>query len=82
MQKQSLPPVVAVARFTDDMVETLQDCFEKYQDGGIVSVEINHKGLWLINPNDNSRQFLGKATFETETCESSYYCRTGHVVVQ
>lgn len=49
------------AFFTRDMAETLVRTFPAYAEGGVVTVEVEDGGLWLVNPNDGSRQFLGKA---------------------
>lgn len=52
------PTVFAVARFEKNMVETLKQYFDAYEDDGVVNVEVTDHGLWLVNPN-GSRQFLG-----------------------
>lgn len=82
MLKSVSAPQFPVARFTGDMVETLQDCFLQYQDDGVVSVEINTMGLWLINPHNNTRQFLGKALPEDDHCENRLSSSALHTVLQ
>lgn len=52
---------MAEAHFTKDMAETLVRFFQAYAECGVVTVEVKDGGLWLVNPNDRSRQFLGKA---------------------
>lgn len=54
-----------LARFTKDMVETLLTFFHAYQRDDVVTLQITHRGLWLVNPHNDSRQFLGQA-FLTE----------------
>ncbi|PIB26624.1 hypothetical protein BFP76_12085 [Amylibacter kogurei] len=54
-----------VIKFTADMAENLMTYFTNYQTGGVVAIESNHLGLWFVNPNDGSRQFLGKAAITT-----------------
>lgn len=49
------------AKFTRDMVETLEKYFDAYAIGGVVTVEVTDAGLWLPNPHVLSRQFLGLA---------------------
>lgn len=53
--------VHATAAFTEDMADTLKQYFQVYAEGGIVSVEVTDRGLWLVNPHYHSRQFLGLA---------------------
>ncbi len=57
---ETLPPG-PVAEFSRDMVETLNEVFSRYETDGVVQVEMNEKGLWLVNPHNGSRQFLGLA---------------------
>jgi hypothetical protein len=57
-------PVVAL--FTEDMVDTLRAFFRIYQVGGVVSIQLVGNGLWLVNPHDGSRQFLGQAKLTDE----------------
>lgn len=58
---QSKPEVLASAKFTRDMVETLSLYFEHYAIDDVVSVEVTTHGLWLKHVPTNSRQFLGRA---------------------
>ena len=51
----------SVIPFTEDMVDTLKKYFSVYASEGVVNMEANAVGLWLINPENNTRQFLGKA---------------------
>lgn len=53
-----------LVQFTKGMVETLDKYFENYASEGVINLESNHMGLWLINPLNSSRQFLGKATLD------------------
>jgi hypothetical protein len=53
------------ACFTKDMVETLLTFFHAYQRDDVVTLQVTERGLWLINPHNDSRQFLGQA-FLTE----------------
>lgn len=55
------PVVLATAELTIDMVDTLKKYFDRYAVDGVVAVEITTHGLWLPNPNENGRQFLGLA---------------------
>lgn len=49
------------ARFTKDMAETLLAFFHVYQRDDVVTLQLTEHGLWLVNPHDGSRQFLGQA---------------------
>ena len=51
----------AVAKFTRDMVDTLDSYFDVYAVHGVVTVEVTDMGLWLPNPHFTCRQFLGLA---------------------
>ncbi|OUS06285.1 hypothetical protein A9Q96_09930 [Rhodobacterales bacterium 52_120_T64] len=51
-----------LVQFTKGMVDTLGIYFDKYASEGVINLESNQMGLWLINPRNSSRQFLGKAT--------------------
>lgn len=53
--------VLGTAEFSEDMVETLRTYFIDYAVGGVVGVEVTDRGLWLVNPDGRSRQFLGLA---------------------
>jgi hypothetical protein len=55
--------VLATARFTVDMAETLSKFFGAYAVEGIVTVEVSDQGLWLVNPHSPARQFLGLADY-------------------
>lgn len=44
-----------------DMAETLRQFFHVYENDGVVTLEVNDRGLWLVHPHDQSRQFLGQA---------------------
>lgn len=61
MAQGSKVEVVAVAEFTEDMVETLHAYFRSYAEDGVVKVEVSTHGLWLPNPVCGGRQFLGLA---------------------
>jgi hypothetical protein len=52
---------LAYADFTKDMAETLHTYFGAYEREGVVRVEITDHGLWLRNPETDTRQFLGSA---------------------
>jgi len=54
-------------QFTKDMGDTLTEYFERYASEGVVNLESNKMGLWLINPINSTRQFLGKATLDGES---------------
>ena len=54
-------------QFTKDMSHTLEKYFENYASEGVVNLEANHQGLWLINPVNETRQFLGKATLNGQS---------------
>lgn len=56
-----------LVQFTKDMSQTLEKYFENYASNGVVNMEANHQGLWLINPVNGSRQFLGKATLNGQS---------------
>jgi hypothetical protein len=53
--------ILATADFSTDMATTLVTYFSTYANDGIVSVEVTDCGLWLVNPHNLSRQFLGFA---------------------
>lgn len=63
--------VVAVAEFTEDMVETLHEYFRCYAKDGVVQVEVSNHGLWLPNPVCGGRQFLGLARHAPTACAGS-----------
>jgi hypothetical protein len=50
-----------LACFTKDMAETLLAFFPAYQRDNVVTLQLTDRGLWLVNPHDGSRQFLGQA---------------------
>ena len=50
-----------LARFTKDMVETLLTFFHAYQRDDVVTLQLTERGLWLVNPHNATRQFLGQA---------------------
>jgi hypothetical protein len=50
-----------LVRFTIDMVETLLAFFHAYQSDDVVTLQLTERGLWLVNPHNGSRQFLGQA---------------------
>lgn len=52
---------LAEAEFSRDMVETLLRYFDAYADEDVVTVEVTNHGLWLPNPQLQTRQFLGLA---------------------
>ena len=58
---QSKPEVLALAKLSRDMVETLSQYFEHYAIDDVVSVEVTTHGLWLKHVPTQSRQFLGRA---------------------
>ena len=55
------PKVLASAKFTKDMVESLETYFDQYAVDGVIGIEVTDQGLWWENPN-GSRQFLGSST--------------------
>lgn len=56
--------ILGQARFTKDMAQTLLTYFSVYAGvDGVVSVELTDRGLWLINPHQPARQFLGLADY-------------------
>ncbi len=57
-------PVLTTAAFTKDMAATLYRHHTDYANAGVVRIEVTTRGLWLINPHDGSRQFLGLATLD------------------
>jgi hypothetical protein len=57
------------ARFTRDMVETLLAFFHAYQRDDVVTVQVTERGLWLVNPHTESRQFLGQALLTEAECQ-------------
>lgn len=58
-------PVLAC--FTEDMAENLLRFFHHYQRDGVVALQLTEGGrLWLVNPHDDSRQFLGQAVLTDE----------------
>tara|TARA_R110002096_G_scaffold298756_1_gene493209 strand:+ start:264 stop:500 length:237 start_codon:yes stop_codon:yes gene_type:complete len=58
--------ILAQAEFTEDMAITLYRHFVTYSKSGIVTIEVASNGLWLIHPNNATRQFLGLARFDPE----------------
>jgi len=52
---------LATAEFSKDMVETMLTYFDQYAEDGVLTIEVTQWGLWLPNPETNSRQFLGLA---------------------
>lgn len=56
--------VLARVEFTERMATVLYRLFDSYAFDGIVTLEAASNGLWLVNPNDGSRQFLGNAPFD------------------
>ena len=48
------------------MVETLRTYFAAYEREGVVTLELTDQGLWLVNPHDDSRQFLGQAVLPAD----------------
>ena len=56
---QQAPPIFV--RFTVDMAETLLRFFQTYQRDDVVTLQMTERGLWLVNPHNDSRQFLGQA---------------------
>ena len=63
--------VLGTAEFSEDMAETLQTYFREYAVDGIVQVEVTDHGLWLVNPDGKSRQFLGLARFPSGVTRAS-----------
>lgn len=55
----SSEPIVAC--FTEDMADTLRKFFHAYQVDGVVTIQLVGTGLWLVNPHNGSKQFLGQA---------------------
>lgn len=55
------PKVFASAKFSADMIQSLQTYFDTYAVDGVVEIEVTDHGLWWVNP-DGSRQFLGSTT--------------------
>lgn len=66
MYDRSPPKIHAVAEFTEDMVQTLSEHFRAYQAGGVVTIEVTSRGLWLQHPATGTRQFLGLARLPNE----------------
>ena len=52
---------IVLVRFTEDMAETLIRFFHAYQADDVVTLQLTERGLWLVNPHNGSRQFLGQA---------------------
>ena len=50
-----------LVRFTKDMVETLLTFFHHYQRDDVVTLQLTERGLWLVNPYNDTRQILGQA---------------------
>jgi|GEM_PF-3910971 len=46
---------------TVEMVETLIKFFPNYAKDGVVKIHCNNMGLWFVNPENGTYQFLGKA---------------------
>ncbi len=46
---------------TMEMVESLVKFFPRYAKEGVVKIHINNMGLWFVNPENGTYQFLGKA---------------------
>lgn len=46
---------------TEDMAQSLVECFDAYAQEGVVTLELHAGGVWLRNPLTSSRQFLGSA---------------------
>ena len=46
---------------TMDMVESLVKFFPRYVKDGVVRIHCNNMGLWFVNPESGTYQFLGKA---------------------
>jgi hypothetical protein len=58
--------VLATARFTVDMADTLAKYFSAFAIDGVVTLEITDRGLWLVSPHAPARQFLGLADYPIE----------------
>jgi hypothetical protein len=58
--------VLATARFTIDMADTLAKYFSAFSIDGVVTLEVTDQGLWLVSPHAPARQFLGLADYPTE----------------
>ena len=61
--------VLTTAAFTEDMAATLYRFHNRYAKAGVVRIEVATNGLWMVNPHDGSRQFLGLAAFEDGKAE-------------
>jgi hypothetical protein len=62
-----IPEKPVYAFFSADMAETLMTYFRHYEKDGVVALELNRLGIWLVNPHDRTRQFLGKAVHDDDT---------------
>jgi len=60
-----------LVQLTKGMSKTLSQCFDSYAAKGVVNIESNSMGLWLIHPANSTRQFLGKATQSGENTISA-----------
>ena len=69
-------PAVLV-RFTVDMVDTLRTYFQAYQRDDVVTLQMTERGLWLVNPHNDSRQFLGQAVLSEAQLERLRRVRGG-----
>ena len=65
------------AKFTRDMTETLVTFFHCYERDGVVTLQVTERGLWLVNPLNGSRQFLGQALLPEPDCERTGSPRKG-----
>lgn len=65
------------AKFTRDMTETLVTFFHCYERDGVVTLQVTERGLWLVNPVNGTRQFLGRATLPDAERERSEAPRAG-----
>ncbi len=55
---------------TMEMVESLVKFFPRYAKGGVVKIHSNNMGLWFVNPENGTHQFLGRVT-ESENNHST-----------
>jgi len=65
------------ARFTKDMAETLLTFFHAYQRDEVVTLQLTERGLWLVNPHNDTRQFLGQAVLPEAERERLRQSRKG-----
>lgn len=77
LRAASQQPPANLVRFTKDMVETLLTFFHAYQRDDVVTLQLTERGLWLVNPHDDTRQFLGQAVLSDAERERLRRARGG-----